>query len=258
MNAQTINRLNEINRRFYATTATEFDQTRGKAWLGWAKLAEHLQAPLSVLDVGCGNGRFGLFLAESLPLTPQPPFPASEARGSEMRQEQASMIHYHGLDNNEALLAFAKEAFEGQANLKAKLETFDLVQQNLPDEVYDLVVLFGVIHHVPGAEQRRAFMAELAKRVKKGSILCFASWRFYEFERFRERISEWPADLEVEEHDYLLDWRRGENALRYCHYVDDAEEDALIAATGMSVLARYRADGENNRMNSYVVLRHQN
>jgi tRNA (uracil-5-)-methyltransferase TRM9 len=233
MNEESIQRLNEINRRFYTTTALEFNQTRGKAWLGWAKLAEYLQAPLSVLDVGCGNGRFGLFLAETL----------------------KGKIHYHGLDNNEQLLAYAKEALDGQEVIKAKLEVFDLVQQALPDAEYDLLVLFGVIHHVPGAEQRKAFMGQLAKRVKMGGIFCFASWRFYEFERFRERLSDWPEDLQVEKHDYLLDWQRGENALRYCHYVDDAEEAALIAATGLQVLAQYRADGENNRMNSYVVLK---
>ena len=233
MNAETVEKLNAINRRFYATTAADFDQTRGKAWLGWVKLAEYLKAPLSVLDVGCGNGRFGLYLAETL-------------KGE---------IAYHGLDNNPQLLAYAKEAFAKQENLKAKLEEFDLIQQSLPDAKYDLVVLFGVIHHVPGAAQRKAFMAELAKRVKTGGILCFASWRFYEFERFRERLTDWPPDLDVEKHDYLLDWRRGENALRYCHYVDDTEEQSLIEATALELLAQYRADGENNQMNSYVVLK---
>jgi tRNA (uracil-5-)-methyltransferase TRM9 len=235
MKQSTIDELNAINRRFYKTTAAEFDQTRGKAWAGWAKLKDHLKAPLSVLDVGCGNGRFGLFLAEEL-------------KGE---------IHYHGIDNNAQLLAFANAAFVSVENLKAKLEESDIVNQLLPDAEYDLVVLFGVIHHVPSAEKRKRFMMDLAKRLKVGGLLCFASWRFYEFERFRERLSAWPENLkeEVEENDYLLDWRRGENALRYCHYVDDAEEKTLIQATGLQLVSQYRADGENNAMNSYVVLK---
>jgi tRNA (uracil-5-)-methyltransferase TRM9 len=233
MKQSTIEALNAINRRFYETTAVDFDQTRGKAWLGWAQLAESLKAPLSVLDVGCGNGRFGLFLAEEL-------------KGE---------IAYHGIDNNAQLLAYAQTAFAPVTNLKARLEASDIVNQALPDAEYDLVVLFGVIHHVPSAEKRKSFMADLAKRVKAGGMLCFADWRFYEFERFRERLVDWPEDLEVEQHDYLLDWRRGENALRYCHYVDDVEEQALIAATGLQVVTQYRADGENNAMNSYVLLK---
>jgi tRNA (uracil-5-)-methyltransferase TRM9 len=235
MKQSTIDELNAINRRFYETTAVDFDQTRGKAWAGWAKLKDHLKAPLSVLDVGCGNGRFGLFLAEEL-------------KGE---------IRYHGIDNNAQLLAFAKDAFAPVENLHAKLEEADIVNQPLPEGEYDLVVLFGVIHHVPSAEKRKSFVADLAKCVKAGGLLCFASWRFYEFERFRERLTAWPEHLkaEVENHDFLLDWRRGENALRYCHYVDDAEEKALIEATGLQFLSQYRADGENNALNSYVVLK---
>jgi tRNA (uracil-5-)-methyltransferase TRM9 len=235
MKQSTIDELNAINRRFYLTTAVDFDQTRGKAWAGWASLKDHLKAPLSVLDVGCGNGRFGLFLAEEL----------------------QGEIHYHGIDNNGLLLLYAHAALESLSNLKAELEETDIIKQPLPDAEYDLVVLFGVIHHVPSAEKRKSFTMDLAKRVKTGGLLCFASWRFYEFERFRERLAPWPEHLaaEVEENDYLLDWRRGENALRYCHYVDDAEEQALIQATGLQLIAKYRADGENNAMNSYVLLR---
>lgn len=86
-------------------------------------------------------------------------------------------------------------------------------------------------------------------------MLCFAAWRFYEYERFRERLVDWDEGIAVEKHDYLLDWRRGERALRYCHYVDDSEHAELIAATGLTEIATYRADGSNNTMNNYSVLR---
>jgi hypothetical protein len=108
---------------------------------------------------------------------------------------------------------------------------------------------------MPGAQQRRDFMARLGKCVAAGGFLCFASWRFYEYERFRERLVDWPDDIQVEEGDYLLDWRRGERALRYCHYVDDAEHKALIEATGLHEVTTYRADGSDNRMNAYSLLR---
>src|SRR5437773_46351 len=66
----TIQRLNEINRAFYNRVAQDFDETRQQAWPGWDTLLSYLNAPLnaplSVLDVGCGNGRFGLFLAQRL------------------------------------------------------------------------------------------------------------------------------------------------------------------------------------------------
>lgn len=232
MNQETIDKLNAINRAFYERTATEFDATRGRAWAGWESLSEHLSAPLSVLDVGCGNGRFGIFLADSL----------------------SGQIDYHGIDNNLALLDYAKSSLSSYENLKCRLTEWDVVTEALPDEEHDLVVLFGVIHHVPGYENRQNFVRALAERVKSGGYLVIAAWRFYEYERFKKRLVDWDDSIAVEEHDYLLDWRRGERALRYCHYVNDDELETLIDASGLSEITRYRADGSDNRMNIYLVL----
>lgn len=232
MNKETIAELNAINRNFYEITATEFDQTRGRAWAGWERLLQYIQAPLSVLDVGCGNGRFAVFLAENL----------------------NTEIDYHGIDNNPQLLAYAEKSLAEYDNITATMSEHDVITQALPTGRYDLVVLFGVIHHVPGAENRRQFLKMLSEHVNKNGLLVFAAWRFFEYERFTKRLVDWDASMQVEKHDYLLDWRRGERALRYCHYVDDDELDDLVAATKMKEIARYRADGSDNAMNVYVVL----
>ncbi|MCU0496002.1 MAG: class I SAM-dependent methyltransferase [Anaerolineae bacterium] len=243
---QTIaDRLNAINRDFYQITATEFDQTRGQAWPGWNAILAHLPArPLSVCDVGCGNGRFGVFLAEQRTST------------STNTNTSTTPITYHGLDNSAALLAFAQRDLAAYPHLAITLETRDLIESPPMDGQYDLVGLFGVIHHIPGADRRKQLMMTLADRVKPGGILVFAAWCFYEFERFRSRIVAWPDDLmtEVEHGDYLLDWRRGETALRYCHYVDETEHAALIAATGLQVVSTYRADGFTGTVNRYSIL----
>jgi SAM-dependent methyltransferase len=232
MDAETIRRLNAINREFYRLTADDFSETRGTAWPGWERLLPYLRAPLSVLDVGCGNGRFGLFLAEHL---------------------GAANVQYHGVDSSGELLAHARNALAGLPDVK--LEARDIVE-NPPDAGdYDLVALLGVLHHIPGEAERQLFMRRLAERVKSGGLLVFAAWRFYEYERFRERIVPWPSDIQVEPGDYLLDWRRGVVALRYCHYTDDAEHAALVAATGLSEIATYRADGATGDANRYSLLR---
>jgi tRNA (uracil-5-)-methyltransferase TRM9 len=111
-----------------------------------------------------------------------------------------------------------------------------------------------VMHHIPGYAERQIFMQKLAQRVKSGGLLAFACWRFYEYERFRRRIVPWPDDITVEAGDYLLDWRRGETALRYCHYTDDAEHAALITASGMREILTYRADGQTGDANRYSLL----
>ncbi len=227
MNDATIKRLNAINRRFYETTATAFDETRGRPWPGWDRLLPYLRTPLTVLDVGCGNGRFGRFLADRL----------------------SGPLRYHGLDSSPALLARAAAALAG---VEARLDLWNAIEQPLPEEEYDLVALFGVLHHIPAARRRRDFARALAARVAPGGLLVFTTWRFCEQPRFRERIVPWPEGYEVERGDYLLDWRRGAHALRYCHYADDAEQAALVAATGLSEVETFRADGG---LNVYSVLR---
>src|SRR5258706_16420982 len=93
MDQDTARRLNDINRRFYEVTAESFDQTRQSPWPGWEALLPYLpprQTPLSVLDVGCGNGRFGVFLAQHLGMD----------------------VHYHGVDNSAGLLVGARPSLK--------------------------------------------------------------------------------------------------------------------------------------------------
>ncbi len=237
MDATTIQRLNHINRDFYRVTADEFDQTRGEAWPGWNQLLPYLSVPLSVLDVGCGNGRFGVFLAENLTAS------------------NRDNIAYHGLDSNPALLERARTALDSRPNLDLRLEQRDIVENPPDGGLYDMVVLLGVLHHIPGNQSRQTFIRRLAERVKPGGLLVFAAWRFYEYDRFRARILPWPDGIQVEAGDYLLDWRRGAVSLRYCHYVDDAEHEALVLATGLREILTYRADGQTGDANRYSILR---
>jgi tRNA (uracil-5-)-methyltransferase TRM9 len=238
MNESTIRRLNDLNRTFYERTSANFDESRGRAWNGWKRLLPYFTAYFTesdseqwrVLDLGCGNGRFGLFLARRV----------------------GTRLQYTGVDNNAALLDTARESL----NLTdSRFERLDLVNNALPAGDYDLVVLFGVLHHIPGADRRKALIRDAAARVAPGGMLAFTAWCFYEYERFRERIVEWSPDLEREPHDYLLDWRRGESAVRYCHYIDADEHAVLVAETGLTEIVTFRADGHTDDINRYSLLR---
>lgn len=232
MDDATIDHLNAINRAFYAQVAGDFDATRGSAWRGWERLLPYLptpETPLTVLDVGCGNGRFGIFL-----------------------QERVGAIDYHGIDSSPALLDRARIALPD-----AVLEMRDIVE-NPPDAgQYDLVALFGVLHHVPGADRRLALIQALADRVAPSGLFAFTAWRFCEYPRFRSKIVAWDAGIQTEPGDYLLDWRQGERALRYCHYVDDAENQRLVEASGLKLVATYRDDGFTGDVNLYTILKRE-
>lgn len=235
MDAATIARLNAYNHSFYQQTASEFDATRQRAWEGWMRLLPHISNARRVLDVGCGNGRLAHFLREHL-------------RGT---------LTYHGIDVSAALIARAQAALESLPDVQVTLAQHDLVSVPPPDGAYDLVALMAVLHHIPARAQRLALVESLAQRVDAGGVLVFSAWRFMDAPRLAARVVPWPDDLaaQVERGDYLLDWRRGTHALRYCHYIDAEEQAALVAASGLELIAQFEADGETGRMNVYSVLR---
>ena len=248
MNRSTERILNEINRRFYREHAEAFATTRHAPWGGWDRLLGPLEAGLPssirVLDAGCGNGRFGDFLAGSWP----------------------GRVLYTGIDSSTALLKIAEARLAGKVELDLRL--WDFVEEPLPSfrsaGGFDLAVAFGVLHHMPGREQRFRLLEALAQLLAPGGFLVCSIWLFGRDERFRRRLLDWqslPAELgsvdpsELEEGDHLLRWGQAPGTLRYCHALSDAEEQEWLDGLGLDLVERYEADGRGGHLNRYLVFR---
>ena len=238
-------RLLELNRAFYAQVATDFDQTRAGLPLGWQQLAAFLppgmpEKPLTVLDVGCGNGRFARFLTE-----------------------QGVYARYVGVDADAALLTFAAQHNALAGNLAAQFIQADLAQPDwvisLAGERFDLVVCFAVLHHMPGYALRVQVMQALAAHMATEGLLILSNWQFLTSQRFAQKLIDWQTvgltAAEVEPGDALLPWQQGGYAVRYVHQVDEAEMQRLAAAVGLRVIAHFLADGKEGNLNLYTVLR---
>ena len=246
MKQQTINQLNQINNTFYQEVANDFHRTRQHYWPGWHQLTDLLKQsqPTSILDVGCGNGRFGLYLKH---------------------EPQLNSIKYIGLDSNDQLLSLAQKRLTKEEINNQLIQT-DLVEQLIQDQPlaqldsdYDLITAFGLLHHIPSFELRKKLLTQLAGKLTQNGILVITFWRFLDDLRLKKRVVD-PSYLnldpsELDEHDFILDWKRGVTGYRYCHYVDDQEEALLLQDLGLEQLMQFKADGPTNQVNQYLALR---
>ena len=226
-----------MNQAFYARVAREFSQTRNTAWPGWNILVSHINShftlyrpnnPITILDIGCGNGRFALF-----------------------SQKVFTEIAYSGIDSSQEHLEIARKDFP-QGNFLHQ----DILLDELPQQKFDIVVLFGVLHHIPSQILRKQILQEAAPTLKPHGLLIFTTWNFDKDEKlFAKRIS--PETLSInkndlEENDYFLPWNLDEKAIRYCHLTTDSEAQLMIEKADLTCRADFHADGKVQNNHYYI------
>jgi SAM-dependent methyltransferase len=232
MNDQTIARLRDLNSVFYADFAESFAQSRGKPQPGFARLLPHLPEPCEdVLDVGCGNGRFGSFLID-----------------------QGAQFNYVGVDFSAGLLAVAA------ANNPGHYLERDLTDPGALDGLgsFDLCVCLAAMQHIPAYANRVALLQAMAARLRPGGRIFLANWQFMDSLRQRRKVVGWEEvgldPLLMEPGDYLLTWHRDGRGLRYVHQVGLAETLLLADAAGLQIIGQFRSDGREDNLSLYTIL----
>lgn len=232
MDANTIDRLIELDNEFYRENARSFSDTRSCPWEGWPRVIESLpSSPASVLDVACGNMRFKTFLNQSL----------------------SKDFAYLGIDSCAELVPSSEARF---------FKHIDLLSQPLdPLGQFHFVACFGFLHHVPTVQRRKELLDYLFSCTAPGGTLALSFWQFARNDKLLSKALSTTESgcealgIELDENDYLLGWQNEPGRYRYCHSFTDAEIDDLIACTDINPVDRFRADGKSGNLNTYVVLR---
>lgn len=233
MNEEQINKIINQTENFYQQNAEEFSKTRKNPWNGWKYLLSIVNEEfadkdlISVLDLGCGNARFYQYLEENLEFK----------------------IDYLGLDTNdfmmiEAILKHPRQKFK-KLNIIKNIKNID--------QKFDLVVAFGLTHHLPGNEFRKKWFESVLKLVQKNGLLFLTFWNLQTDPRFEKA----QRANDLEKNDCYYNWGNS-NEKRYVHIYDKSEIlklSELFKNNGFKLLKTFDSDGKNGKMNTYLILK---
>ncbi len=250
MDSATAARLVQLNRDFYERFGADFSATRQRLQPGVTRVLGMLTGDESILDLGCGNGELARTLARR------------GQRGS-----------YLGLDFSLPLLADARALPEGFA---AKFMEADLTQlsvisdppsgtsqssgssnTDLRSSTFDVIACFATLHHIPSRELRVPLIEFVREHLTPDGKFILSNWQFLNSAKLRARVQPWErvglTSADVDAGDYLLDWRRGGEGLRYVHQFSEEGLAGLADATGFRVKEMFYSDGEGGRLGLYQV-----
>ena len=237
MQIDTINYLIELNRQFYQTFGSQFSATRQRLQPGVRRILERVPENANLLDLGCGNGELWRSLIDS------------GFRG-----------HYTGLDFSAALLDIAKGDIQSHLG-KATFIQADLTEEGwdakIPNTPVDLVFAFSVLHHLPGESTHLKILETVKGLLKAGGQFIHSEWQFLNSERLKARIQPWEKvnldEAQLDQGDYLLDWKHGGYGLRYVHHFSEEELQNLAVDSGFEIVETFLSDGENGRLGLYQI-----
>ena len=233
METSIAERLIALNRNFYTDFASAFSATRGRIQPGVRRIVDSLKGDENILDLGCGNGEL--------------------ARALALAGHQAT---YLGLDFSPPLLADAKHQPDG---FTAEFRQVDLTKlsafsDQLPTD-WSLVTSFATLHHIPSQKLRLDVLKTIHALLASNGRFIHSNWQFMNSARLRQRIQTWDeiglVAADVDENDYLLDWRSGGRGLRYVHHFDESELTALAESSGFEIVETFYSDGKEGNLSIY-------
>jgi 2-polyprenyl-3-methyl-5-hydroxy-6-metoxy-1,4-benzoquinol methylase len=235
MNSSTAQRLLEINREFYNRFGEQFSATRQRLQPGVRKILETIQADDSVLDLGCGNGNF--------------------LREISRRGHKQPLL---GVDFSLPLLRDA-ESQPGVLFREVDLAKLPVASEQLSVNggQWSVITMFATLHHIPSMKMRSGILQTVKKLLKPNGKFILSNWQFLNSAKLKSRIQSWDKvginENDLDEGDYLLDWRSGGEGLRYAHHFSAEELLGLADQVRMRVTDSFTSDGDGGNLGLYQV-----
>jgi len=223
MKANYANEILEMSRRGYEEISHDFSQTRKVFWEELYFLGDNIKDGDRVLDIGCGNGRF-------------------------LEVLKNKKITYTGIDSSKSFIAQAQEMY-GDIGSFIHMDALALPFE---DSSFDVVVSFGVIHHIPSRKLRKQFLSEAHRVLKKDGLLMLTVWNLWN-ERLkpvirRHAIQKLIGRSNLDFKDVFLPFGKKEG-VRYLHAFTRRELRKLLKNSKFKVdelqIVKRRSNNEN-------------
>ncbi len=211
MHKQTAEKLVKKVEEDYDTIADEFAQTRHKLWWDEFKIfLEEIKNGQTVIDIGCGNGRFAKVL-----------------------KENKKKVKYLGLDISEKLIKIAQKNHPNEKFIKA-----DCASIPIDTESADIAVSTAVIHHIPSRKLQLKAISEAHRILKPKGKLLMATWNLWQ-PKYKKYI--WKARLrwllslgKYGPRDTMIPWGKS-GVKRYYHAFTLKELENLLTSQEFKV-----------------------
>ena len=224
MNKNTANLIIEKVASDYDNIADHFSQTRYKDWSEFYDFDKYLQTGISVLDVGCGNGRLLNFLVKY-------------------------GIKYVGIDVSEKLVQIAKKIADEK--ITSSISSYSFLKApatELPfaNQSFDIVFAVASLYHIPSHKLRNQSVKEIARVLKPGGIFIMTYWNMWEKNRRKLIVNNILYKLigksKLDFFDTEKPWKNPDGKVivnRYCHAFRLSEIEKLAKNNNIETLEKY-------------------
>lgn len=213
MHKKKAKKILEGVRKTYETIAEDFSRTRAHYGKEFDLYLQYAKRGGTIVDIGCGNGRFGGFLREN--------------------REKIRSYHYLGIDQSEKMIEIAQKKQPEDAFMKGTMLNLPLDQEST-----DMAISIRTFHHIPSHNLRLQALMELQRVLKKEGILVLSVWNLWQ----KKYI--WPITKAIarslftlgsyEYNDLFIPW--GEKTKRYYHAFTAAELIKIVKKAGFTIV----------------------